>query len=148
MKTQTIRCLLAAALAAIPGAIQAQPDAHYLPGLEGIKGASLPPPGFYFKDYNVFYEADSLNNGAGNSAGPANLQSLTLATVPRAIWITPEQFLGGNVGVDALLPIMYHTLSFQIPVKGRVCTTAAPWASATSSPRAPFPGIRNNSTWR
>ena len=118
MKTQTIRCLLAAALAAIPGAIQAQPDAHYLPGLEGIKGASLPPPGFYFKDYNVFYEADSLNNGAGNSAGPANLQSLTLATVPRAIWITPEQFLGGNVGVDALLPIMYHTLSFQIPVKG------------------------------
>ena len=58
MKIQTVHCLLAVALAALPGAIQAQPDAHYVPGIEGIKGASLPPPGFYFRDYNVFYVAD------------------------------------------------------------------------------------------
>ena len=110
MKTHIIPCLLTAALAAIPGAIQAQPDAHYVPGVEGIKGASLPPPGFYFKDYNVFYVAEQANNAAGKSAGPANFQALTYANVPRAIWITDTKFLGGNVGVDALLPLIYQSV--------------------------------------
>jgi hypothetical protein len=110
MKKQIIRCLLAAALAAVPGAIQAQPDAHYVPGVEGIKGASLPPPGFYFKDYNVFYVADQVNNAAGQSAGPPNFEALTYANVPRAIWITDTKFLGGNLGVDALLPLIYQSV--------------------------------------
>ncbi len=115
MKNQILPCLLAAALAALPGAIQAQPDAHYIPGVEGIKGASLPPPGFYLRDYNVFYVASQVNNGAGQSAGPPNFQALTLATVPRAVWITDTKFLGGCVGVDALLPIVYQTLSLDTP---------------------------------
>jgi hypothetical protein len=110
MKTPIIRCLLTAALAAIPGAIQAQPDAHYAPGLEGIKGASLPPPGFYFKDYNYFYVAEQVNNAAGQSAGPANFQALTYVNAPRAIWITDTKFLGGNVGVDGLLPLAYQSV--------------------------------------
>ena len=107
MKIQIIRSLLAVALAAVPGAIQAQPDAHYVPGIEGIKCATLPPPGFYFRDYNVFYVADQLNNGAGDSVGPNNFQALVYANVPRAIWITDTQFLGGNVGVDVVLPLVY-----------------------------------------
>ncbi len=118
MKIQIIPCLFIAALAARPGAIQAQPDAQYVPGVEGIKGASLPPPGFYMRDYNVFYVADQVNNGAGNSAGPNNFQVLNFATIPRAIWITDTKFLGGYVGVDALLPFVYQTLSYQIPKPG------------------------------
>jgi hypothetical protein len=110
MKNQIIRCLLLAALAALPGAIQAQPDAHYVPGIEGLKGASLPPPGFYLRDYNVFYVANQVNNAAGQSAGPPNFQALTFANVPRAIWITDTKFLGGNVGVDALLPLIYQSV--------------------------------------
>jgi hypothetical protein len=31
---------------------------HYPAGSEGIKAASLPPPGFYFEDYNSFYYSD------------------------------------------------------------------------------------------
>src|ERR1039457_3659634 len=107
MKIQIIPCLLAAALAVLPGAIQAQPDAHYVPGVEGLKGSSLPPPGFYFKDYNVFYVADQANDGAGHNVAPGNFQALIYANVPRAIWITDTKFLGGNVGVDALLPLQY-----------------------------------------
>jgi hypothetical protein len=110
MRNHIICSLLAVALAAIPGAIQAQPDAQYVPGVEGIKGASLPPPGFYLRDYNVFYVADQLNNGAGRSAGPANFQALNYANVPRAIWITDTKFLGGNVGVDGLLPLIYQSV--------------------------------------
>ncbi len=110
MKIQTVRYLLAVALAAVPGAIQAQPDAHYVPGIEGIKCATLPPPGFYFRDYNVFYVADQLNNGAGDSVGPNNLQALVYANVPRAIWITDKQLLGGNIGGDVVLPLVYTSL--------------------------------------
>jgi hypothetical protein len=110
MKIRIIPCLLAAALAAVPGPLQAQPTAHYIPGVEGIQGATLPPPGFYLRDYNYFYVADQLNNGAGHNAGPPNFQSLLYANVPRAVWITDTKFLGGNVGVDALLPLAYQSV--------------------------------------
>ncbi|MGA2174624.1 MAG: transporter [Verrucomicrobiota bacterium] len=106
MKIHIVRCLLAVALAAIPGALQAQPDAHYVTGLEGIKGASLPPPGFYVKDYNLCYVADQMNDPAGQKA-PGKFDMLIYANVPRAIWITDTKLLGGNVGVDALLPLQY-----------------------------------------
>ena len=68
---------------ALPGILQAQPSAHYAPGVEGIKGASLPPPGVYFRDYNYFYWADQLNDSSGNKIGPADLEAFTYANIPR-----------------------------------------------------------------
>ena len=65
MKTRSIRLVIAAVLAAVPSLLLAQPSAHYAPGVEGIKGASLPPPGVYFRDYNYFYWADQLNDSSG-----------------------------------------------------------------------------------
>ena len=63
---------------------------------EGIKGASLPPPGVYFRDYNYFYWADQFNNPSGNDAhGPQTSMSFTYANIPRVIWITDTKFLGG-----------------------------------------------------
>jgi hypothetical protein len=115
MKTQFIRCLLAAGLAAVPGLLQAQPTAHYVPGVEGIKGASLPPPGIYFRDYNYFYTADQLNNSTGSKIAPADLDAFTYANVPRVIWITDTKILGGFVGVDALLPIVEQQASANTP---------------------------------
>jgi hypothetical protein len=108
MKIQSVRFVIAAALATVPGLLLAQPSAHYVPGIEGIKGASLPPPGFYARDYNVAYYATRVNNASGNSAGPANFEALTYANVPRVIWISDTKFLGGFVGVDALLPLIYQ----------------------------------------
>ena len=105
MKTRIPFLLLAVSLMALPGILQAQPSAHYVPGSEGIKGASLPPPGVYFRDYNYFYWADQLNNSSGHSAGPPNFDAFTYANIPRVIWITDTKFLGGFVGVDALLPL-------------------------------------------
>jgi hypothetical protein len=109
MKNQFIRSILAAVLAAGACSVQAQPDAHYPPGTEGIKGASLPPPGWYVRDYNFMYVTDTVNNNAGVSVGPPNFHSFTYANVPRGIWITDVKFLGGNVGVDALLPLIYQS---------------------------------------
>jgi hypothetical protein len=106
MKTRFVRIVLAVGLAALPGLLQAQPSAQYVPGSEGIKGASLPPPGVYARDYNYIYWADQVNNSSGHSAGPPNFDAFTFATIPRVIWITDTKFLGGFVGVDALLPLV------------------------------------------
>jgi hypothetical protein len=112
MKTRIQLLVLAASLVALPGVLLAQPSAHYVPGVEGIKGASLPPPGFYVRDYNYFYWSGQVNNSAGNNMGIPGLDIFTYANIPRAIWITDTKFLGGYVGVDALLPFVYQQLKF------------------------------------
>ncbi len=108
MKTKLQTVLFVGMLLALPSLLQAQPTAHYVPGVEGIKGASLPPPGWYVRDYNLFYTADRVNDNNGHSAGPPNFEALTYANVPRVIYISDKQFLGGFMGVDALLPLVYQ----------------------------------------
>ncbi len=115
MKIRLIHCVLAVGFAALPGLLQAQPSAHYVPGVEGIKGASLPPPGVYFRDYNYFYTADQLNNASGNKNGPADLDAFTYANLPRILWITDTKFLGGYIGVDGFLPLVYQKASANTP---------------------------------
>ncbi len=41
---------------------------EYPNGIEGLKAASLPPPGFYYKMYNVLYTADTLADPDGNES--------------------------------------------------------------------------------
>ena len=88
MKIKIQLLLLAASLVTLPGILQAQPSAEYVPGSEGIKGASLPPPGVYFRDYNYFYWADQKNDQAGNKFSPADLDTFTYINLPRVMWIT------------------------------------------------------------
>jgi hypothetical protein len=97
-------------LGAMPVVLQAQPSAHYVPGVEGIKGATLPPPGVYVRDYNVAYYATRLNDSRGHELPLGDLESFVYANVPRVIWITDAKVLGGFVGVDALLPLVYTSL--------------------------------------
>lgn len=112
MIANRLNILLAlATLAALPGTLQAQPVAHYCPGSEGLLAASAPPPGWYVRDYNVFYWADQVNNASGQSVGPANFKAFTYAQVPRIIWVTDVKFLGANVGVNALIPILYQDVT-------------------------------------
>ena len=106
MKTRIQFVLLAVSLAALPGILQAQPSAQYVPGSEGIKGASLPPPGVYFRDYNYFYWAGQQNDPSGKNLLIPDFKAFTYANIPRVIWITDTKFLGGYVGVDALLPLV------------------------------------------
>ena len=111
MKTLYVRIVLAGGLATLPGLLQAQPSAHYAPGVEGIKAASLPPPGVYFRDYNYFYTADQLNDSSGNKVSPADLDVLTYVNLPRVLWITDQKLLGGFIGVDGFLPLVYQQAS-------------------------------------
>ena len=111
MKKQMLKLsgsLLIAGLLAYPVVTQAQPTAHYPPGLEGLKAASLPPPGVYLRDYNWFYYADHFNDAQNNSL--QGQQAFIYAQAPRLIWITDVKVLDGYLGVDALMPFMYKDL--------------------------------------
>lgn len=100
--------LLVAGLITLPNFVQAQPSAHYAPGTEGLKAASLPPPGLYLRDYNQFYFSDRMNNAQGDKVGSP--EAFVYANVPRLIWITDTKVLGGYLGVDALVPLKYTHL--------------------------------------
>jgi hypothetical protein len=110
MKLQSTYLSIGAALLALPLMSQAQPSAHYVPGVEGIKGASLPPPGIYLRDYNVAYYSDQLNDSKGDSIGGLNTRAFVYANVPRVIWISDYQLFGGYFGVDGLVPLKYTSL--------------------------------------
>ena len=112
MTPRTIR-LLTAGLFSLPLLLQAQPTAHYVPGVEGLKGASLPPPGFYLRDYNVAYFASRINDANGHEILGLDADAFIYANVPRLIWITDVQILGGSLGVDALLPLQYTDLDIK-----------------------------------
>lgn len=111
MKKSIIAMALTATLFGLVGTAPAQPSAHYVPGVEGIKAATLPPPGWYFRDYNAFYTADRVNNANGKSVGPPNFDSFVYANVPRVVYISDKKFLDGFVGVDALLPLIYQKVT-------------------------------------
>jgi len=110
MKTSTQLTLLAVSLSTAATAL-AQPSlqGHYIPGVEGIKAATLPPPGVYLRDYNYVYWADRLN-GAGGIQVPVNFNAVAYANVPRVIWMTGQKFLGADVGMDALVPLVYKSI--------------------------------------
>jgi hypothetical protein len=107
--------LVVAALLAVPAFVYAQPPGHYCPGSEGLLGSSLPPPGLYARDYNVFYTADRFDNSSGHSATPANYSVFTYAQVPRLVWIADASFLGANPGVSVLLPFVYEDVKSSTP---------------------------------
>ena len=136
MKTRIKLLLLAASLASLPGILSAQPSAHYVPGVEGIKGATLPPPGVYFRDYNYFYWANQLNDPGGNKVGAASPSIFTYANLPRLLWITDTKFLGGNVGVDGFLPFVYQKANANViggPFEGNTFGVGDLFAEGTLS---------------
>jgi len=113
--TRSIGALLLAGLFVFPNLLPAQPTAHYVPGSEGLKAATLPPPGFWFRDYNQFYFADQYNDSHGDKVGAADPTAYVYANVPRLLWITDLKLLDGYLGVDALLPIVYKQLEITTP---------------------------------
>jgi len=115
MKKTIVAILLTTAFATSPVLVSAQPTAHYPPGVEGIKGTTLPPPGFYVRDYNWFYFADRVNDSHGNEIRAADAEAFVYVNVPRVLWITEQKILGGFLGVDALLPLKYTDLAVTPP---------------------------------
>jgi len=82
---------------------------HYTPGIEGLEGGSLPPPGFYTRNYFYSYQADRVTNGQG-AREPIGFQTMVFAVAPRLLYITPYKILGADYGCSIVLPFVYdHT---------------------------------------
>jgi hypothetical protein len=86
--------------------LMGQQGPRYPAGVEGIKAGSLPPPGFYIRDYNLFYFADELNDGRGQRVA-ADFEVRSLALAPRALWVTTKKVLGGDFAVDLVVPFLF-----------------------------------------
>lgn len=90
--------------------LQAQFTGNYPIGVEGLKGGTLPPPGLYLRDYNLFYFSDRLNDRDGNEI-PMDFEAFGYANAIRPVWITPLKVLGGHYGMDVLVPLVYKDIS-------------------------------------
>ena len=105
MKTRlklSLFCLMLIALGTTK--LNGQETGHYTPGIQGIKAATLPPPGFYYMMHNVLYSSDSFYDGDGNSAD-IDFDITVFANVHRFIYVWEDVFLGANYGIHAILPL-------------------------------------------
>ena len=109
MKTMTKTTIAqAAGIFALANQLNAQSlpvGSHYPVGAEGINGASLPPPGVYFRDYNFFYTASKVDGV------PFDIDIFAYVQAPRLIWITKQEILGANYGCDIIVPFAYKNVS-------------------------------------
>ncbi len=108
MKT-TYRLLASIPLLVAAGALPFNASAqHYPAGVEGIKAATLPPPGLYFRDYNYFYYSVEPN------IFPLD-KVLAYVNAPRLIWLTGQKILGADYGMDLIVPFGYEKIDYSIP---------------------------------
>lgn len=89
----------------------AQADGHYVPGVEGIQAASVPPPGFYYLGYLVNYHIDSFRAPGTSNDLPGHNRGTVTALANRFVWITPHKLLGADYGMEAIVPVMRTSLT-------------------------------------
>lgn len=83
---------------------------HYTPGALGINAASLPPKGFHYTMYNMFYSADTRNDDKGHSL-PIGLDVNVFAMANQFTYITDLKIFGADFGFDAIVPLVNTDIS-------------------------------------
>ncbi len=106
-----IFCALAIAVVS-SGTAVAGVTGHYVNGVEGLKAATVPPPGFYYRLYNVFYNADELTGPSGDKS-PVDFDLSVYAMVNRFIWMTHTKILGADFGADIIIPFIYTDIEMK-----------------------------------
>lgn len=77
----------------------------FTPGAEGVMAASVPPPGFHYRMYNVLYEADTLTDDNGNDV-PIGFDINVLCNAHRLVWITQKKLFGADYGMSTIIPVL------------------------------------------
>jgi hypothetical protein len=107
---------LAAGIAALATQLQAQElpiGSHYPIGAEGLKGAELPPPGFYVRDYNYFYYAGKVDGL------PLNMNLGVYVNAVKLVYLTDHKLLGADWGIDTIVPFMYKNITGALGTAGQ-----------------------------
>ncbi len=89
----------------LPGFALAGETGHYINGVEGIKAASVPPPGLYYRMYNVLYHAGRLKDRVGNKLD-IKFDLSVFAVANRVVWVTGHKVLGADYFMDATVPVV------------------------------------------
>jgi hypothetical protein len=111
MKPYLSRLLIGVAMLGMStGIADAGETGHYVNGVEGIKGSSVPGPGFYYRIYNVLYNADTLADNEGNELN-VDFDVTVIASAHRFIWVTPVKILGADFLMDTTIPLIYTDFS-------------------------------------
>ena len=97
---------LALAAALLAGAAHA--EGHYVTGVEGLQGSSVPPAGNYYLGYLVNYDINSFR-----TPNDANLngEGTVTALVNRFVKITDTKVLGADYGFETIIPVMRKSLN-------------------------------------
>lgn len=103
MKMRGKLCL---AFAAAAVSVTSFAAGHYVPGVEGIQAASVPPPGIYYLGYLINYNINEISGAPGDNTGTVSV----LAN--RGVWISSHKFLGADYGMEAIAPIQANSLTF------------------------------------
>jgi len=106
--------LLAVLCVCLTGVSAFAAHGHYTPGVEGIQAATLPPEGFYWRSYNVWYTSRQMKKNDGANMNGA-FKSDVLVSANRFVWSTPFEFLGGNLVMDVVIPFVYTDLYYRPP---------------------------------
>lgn len=94
------RLAVALAMTCLASTAYAATGSHYVPGIEGIKGSVVPPPGVYYRGYAVNYRATSSDGLPSDSKVTVN------ALAHRLVWVTEQKVLGGDLTFEAILPMI------------------------------------------
>lgn len=86
------------------GTASAGGENEYPNGIEGIKAASVPPPGFYYKMYNAFYTADTMTDKDGEELD-IDFDLSLFANAHRFLWVSQKKILGADYGADIIIPL-------------------------------------------
>ncbi|KAF5045963.1 putative MetA-pathway of phenol degradation [anaerobic digester metagenome] len=109
------KLLFAAVTAALlmTGSAALAGSGHYVNGAEGIKGATLPPQGVYWRMYNLFYTADDLRDKHGDEIDGVDFDVNVYALVNRLVYSSDIEILGANVVADICVPLVYTDISMK-----------------------------------
>ena len=110
MKQKLKLMLFSLLLLSIGTTVFSQETGHYTPGVAGLKGGTLPPPGFYYIMHNVYYSSDTFYDGNGDKA-EIDFDVSVFANVHRFIYVWEDVLWGANYAMHVLVPTTYTDIS-------------------------------------
>lgn len=114
LATRTRPLALAISLAlgtlALGAAAPTLADGHYVPGVEGMQAATVPPPGMYYLGYLVHYDIKSFRAPGSSDDLPGDNTGEVTALANRFVWISPYKVLGADWGMEAIVPVQHTSL--------------------------------------
>jgi len=117
----------------------------YLLGSRGAMAGFTPPPGLYVADANYFYSGSASGTAAkgvalprlqGNVSAEIEVDGKAYYNIPTAVWVSPQQVLGGNVGFSVMMPIGWKDVGVDLTAQGTF--TLPPPLGVTLNPGLSF----------